>query len=57
MDATEVTNEQFEKFVKATGYVTGAEQKPRKEEFPIAPPETPFLPAPPFSHPRRNRCR
>lgn len=28
MDATEVTNEQFEKFVKATGYVTTAEQKP-----------------------------
>ncbi len=39
MDATEVTNEQFEKFVKATGYVTVAEQKPTKEEFPTAPPE------------------
>ena len=39
MDATEVTNEQFEKFVKATGYVTVAEVKPTKEEFPTAPPE------------------
>jgi len=28
MDATEVTNEQFQKFVEATGYVTVAEQKP-----------------------------
>ena len=39
MDATEVTNEQFEKFVKATGYITVAEQTPTKEEFPTAPPE------------------
>ena len=52
MDATEVTNEQFEKFVKATGYVTVAEQKPTKEEFPTAPPEnlvagsTVFAPTP-----------
>ena len=37
MDATEVTNEQFEKFVKATGYSTVAEVKPTKEEFPAAP--------------------
>lgn len=36
MDKTEVTNEQFEKFVKATGYLTVAEQKPTKEEFPTA---------------------
>lgn len=36
MDKTEVTNEEFEKFVKATGYVTVAEQKPTKEEFPTA---------------------
>lgn len=28
MDATEVTNAQFSRFVKATGYVTTAEQKP-----------------------------
>jgi formylglycine-generating enzyme required for sulfatase activity len=39
MDRTEVTNEQFEKFVKATGYVTVAERTPTQEEFPMAPPE------------------
>jgi formylglycine-generating enzyme required for sulfatase activity len=39
MDATEVTNAQFHKFVKATGYVTIAERKPTQEEFPTAPPE------------------
>ena len=36
MDEAEVTNDQFEKFVKATGYITVAEQKPTKEEFPTA---------------------
>ena len=39
MDKTEVTNEQFERFVKATGYVTVAERVPTPEEFPGAPPE------------------
>jgi formylglycine-generating enzyme required for sulfatase activity len=39
MDATEVTNEQFEKFANATGYVTVAERKPTREEFPDAPEE------------------
>ena len=39
MDKTEVTNEQFEKFVKATRYVTVAECTPTKEEFPTAPEE------------------
>ena len=39
MDATEVTNAQFAKFVAATGYVTVAETKPTQEEFPTAPPE------------------
>jgi formylglycine-generating enzyme required for sulfatase activity len=39
MDATEVTNEQFQAFVDATGYVTVAEQKPRAEDFPGAPEE------------------
>jgi sulfatase modifying factor 1 len=39
MDTTPVTNEQFEKFVKATGYVTIAERTPTKEEFPTAPAE------------------
>jgi len=39
IDTTPVTNEQFEKFVKATGYVTIAERTPTKEEFPTAPAE------------------
>ena len=52
MDATEVTNEQFARFVEATGYITVAEQKPTKEEFPTAPLEnlvagsTVFTPTP-----------
>src|SRR5262249_62301119 len=37
MDATPVTNAQFEKFVRATSYVTIAERTPTKEEFPTAP--------------------
>lgn len=40
MDATEVTNAQFAKFVEATGYVTIAEKKPTHEEFPDAPEES-----------------
>jgi len=39
MDKTEVTNNQFAKFVKATKYVTLAERAPRAEDFPGAPPE------------------
>src|SRR3954468_6850767 len=39
MDKTTVTNAEFEKFVKATGYVTIAERNPTKEEFPTAPAE------------------
>jgi formylglycine-generating enzyme required for sulfatase activity len=39
MDETEVTNEQFRRFADATGYVTVAEQAPRAEDFPNAPPE------------------
>jgi sulfatase modifying factor 1 len=39
MDATAVTNAQFEQFVKATGYVTIAERAPTREEFPTAPEE------------------
>jgi formylglycine-generating enzyme len=39
MDKTDVTNAEFAKFVKATGYVTIAERKPRAEDFPEAPPE------------------
>ncbi|MFT3823700.1 MAG: formylglycine-generating enzyme family protein [Chitinophagaceae bacterium] len=36
IDESEVTNAQFAAFVKATGYVTVAEKKPTKEEFPGA---------------------
>lgn len=39
MKETDVTNERFEKFVEATGYVTVAERKPRAEDFPGAPPD------------------
>jgi formylglycine-generating enzyme required for sulfatase activity len=39
MDATEVTNDQFAAFVKATGHVTVAERRPTRQEFPDARPE------------------
>jgi formylglycine-generating enzyme required for sulfatase activity len=39
MDKTDVTNAEFEKFAKATGYVTVAERKPRAEDYPGALPE------------------
>jgi formylglycine-generating enzyme len=39
MDKTTVTNEEFEKFVEATGYTTVAERAPTAEEFPSAPAE------------------
>jgi formylglycine-generating enzyme required for sulfatase activity len=39
MDRTDVTNADFEKFVKSTGYVTVAERKPRADDYPGAPPE------------------
>jgi formylglycine-generating enzyme required for sulfatase activity len=39
MDATELTNEDFARFVAATGYVTVAEKTPSAAEFPDAPPE------------------
>lgn len=39
MDETEVTNAQFAAFVAATGYQTIAEQTPKLEDFPDAPPE------------------
>src|SRR4030095_9685438 len=34
MDATPVTNAQFEKFVSATNYITIAERAPTKDKFP-----------------------
>jgi formylglycine-generating enzyme required for sulfatase activity len=39
MDTNDVSNDEFEKFVKATGYKTVAEIAPTKEQFPTAPPE------------------
>jgi formylglycine-generating enzyme len=39
MDATEVTNDQFAAFVKATGYVTIAERRPSRQESPDVRPE------------------
>ncbi|MEO7300763.1 MAG: formylglycine-generating enzyme family protein [Verrucomicrobiota bacterium] len=39
MDKLEVTNEEFEKFIRATHYVTIAERKPDEKDFPGVPPE------------------
>jgi formylglycine-generating enzyme len=39
MDKTEVTSEQFDHFVRATGYITVAEKPPSPKDFPGAPPE------------------
>lgn len=39
MDKTAVTNEQFERFVRATRYVTVAERKPDPRDFPGVPTE------------------
>jgi formylglycine-generating enzyme required for sulfatase activity len=39
MDTTVVTNADFAKFSRATGYVTIAERTPRVEDYPAAPPE------------------
>jgi formylglycine-generating enzyme required for sulfatase activity len=38
MDATDVTNARFKRFVDATGYVTVAERKPSQADFPNLPP-------------------
>ena len=53
IDATEVTNAQFAAFVKATGYVTVAERKPRAEDFPGALPENLVAGSVVFSPPDR----
>jgi formylglycine-generating enzyme required for sulfatase activity len=39
MDKTDVTNDEFARFINATAYVTVAERKPRAEDFPGARPE------------------
>ena len=39
MDKNDVTNDEFEQFVKATGYKTIAEIAPTQEQFPTAPPK------------------
>jgi formylglycine-generating enzyme required for sulfatase activity len=39
MDKTEVTNQQFARFVRASGYVTVAERKPDPKDYPRARPE------------------
>ena len=49
MDRTDVTNEQFGKFVAATGYVTIAERTPTKEQFPTAAPENLVAGSPVFT--------
>jgi sulfatase modifying factor 1 len=51
MDKTDVTNAEFMRFVKSTGYVTVAERKPRAEDFPGAPPENLVAGAVVFSPP------
>lgn len=53
MDATEVTNREFDRFVKETGYVTVAERKPTREEFPNAPEENLVAGSVVFSPPPR----
>jgi formylglycine-generating enzyme len=39
LDKTEVTNDDFARFVRATGYKTVAERTPEAKDFPGAPPE------------------
>jgi formylglycine-generating enzyme len=49
MDKTDVTNEEFARFVDATGYVTIAERTPTPEEYPDAPPENLLAGSPVFT--------
>jgi formylglycine-generating enzyme required for sulfatase activity len=51
MDKTTVTNEQFERFVRATGYVTVAERRVDAKDYPGAPPAMLAPGAPVFSPP------
>lgn len=54
MDRHEVTNDEFERFVKETGYITVAEQTPTAEEFPGAPPENLVAGSVVFTPPAEN---
>ncbi len=54
MDRTEVTNAQFARFVKETGYVTIAERKPDPKDFPGTPPSF-WCRVRSSSHPRARR--
>lgn len=54
MDKTPLTNAQFEKFVRATGYLTIAERKPDPKDFPGAPPENLVPGCAVFSPPSRD---
>lgn len=51
MDETDVTNEEFARFVTATDYVTIAERTPTAEEFPGVPPENLYAGSVVFSPP------
>lgn len=51
MDRTDVTNAEFARFIKATGYITVAERKPRAEDFPDIPQENLIAGAAVFSAP------
>jgi sulfatase modifying factor 1 len=53
MDKTEVTNEQFSKFVNATNYITVAERKPKAEDYPGADPANLVAGSVVFSPPSR----
>ena len=55
MDRTDITNEEFARFVKATKYVTIAERAPTAEEFPGAPPENLVAGSIVFSPPESSR--
>lgn len=54
MDEHEVTNEEFAAFVKATGYVTVAEKKPRPEDLPGVPEEQLVAGSAVFSRPEEG---
>ena len=54
MDQTEVTNAEFDRFVKATGYVTIAERTPDAKDFPGAPPENLVAGSVVFSPPNKK---